>query len=31
MYGTNISCEMRQYTQSDIKIFNENSEDDKDE
>ena len=31
MYGTNISCEMRQYTQSEIKTFNENSEGDEDE
>lgn len=31
MYGTNISCEMRQYTQSDIKTFNENSGGDEDE
>ena len=31
MYGTNIRCEMRQYTQSNINIFNENSEGDEDE
>ena len=31
MYSTNISCEMRQYMQSDINTFNENSEGDEDE